>query len=228
VTTTLPELVRPIFIFVVAFRRRARRGAPLQYGDVKREILALFARVEAQATAKSMTDRWSRIKTGLVYLVDEVAIMEDWGGQESWNNHSLEVELLGHDEKMRGAWFFDREYAHAIESGDAELTEVLYTCMALGFEGKFRDQTAQLKNHMENLYARLPIPYQPDEEEERMFPGCYYVDKTKNDPRVPMHVATVLIIFFGMLMGYFVVSWLAHGTFVEDLARIEQQVRAVQ
>ena len=60
-----------------------------------------------------------------------------------------------------------------------------------------------------------------------MFPGCYYVDKTKNDPRVPMHVATVLIIFIGMLIGYFVVCWFAHGAFVENLAQIEERVLAV-
>ena len=97
--TTFPELVRPIFIFVVAFRRRARRGVPLQYGDVKREILALFARVEAQATAKSMTDRWSRAKTGLVYLVDEIAIMDhgrilDEGSPQQLVSRHLEPEVV--------------------------------------------------------------------------------------------------------------------------------------
>ncbi len=220
----IPELARPIFLFVATFRRKIRHDVPLDYSEVKREILSLFARLEAQASSKALTDRWNRAKIALAYLVDEVATMETWSGQDNWTNHSLEVELLGHDVQMRGVWFFDRELQHAMDTSDLELTEVLYTCLCLGFEGRFRDQTAQLKNHMDNLFARLPIPYEEDGPEAKLFADCYHVDKTRNDPKMPMRVATVVAVFLGIIATYFVASYAANQNFVNRLAEIQQTV----
>lgn len=217
---TLPELVNPIFLFVVALRRKVARNLSLECGEVKREALSLFAGLERDAATHALTDRWNRAKITLSYLVDEIAIMETWSGAEMWNNHSLEIEYLGHTEKMRGVWFFDKEYKDAIEAGDVDLMEILYTCMCLGFEGKFRGQTAQLKNHIDNLYARLPLPYREQDRDEKMFPLAYKIDLTANDPKMPMRVVTVLTVFFSILVSYFVVTWVMKNEFVGRLATI--------
>ncbi len=216
----LAELVTPVFIFVIALRRKISRSLPLEFGEVKREVLDLFARLERQASTQALTDRWNRARIALSYLVDEVAIMESWSGAEMWNNHSLEIEYLGHTEKMRGVWFFDREYTEAIESGDVEMMEILYVCLCQGFEGKFRGQTAQLKNHIDNLYARLRLPYREQGRDEKMFPSAYEVDLTSNDPKMPMRVATVLTVFVGIMITYFVANYFLYESFVGDLGDI--------
>jgi len=220
----LTELVTPVFLFVVAFRRKIRRNIPLDYSEVKREAATLFTRVEAQASARAMTDRWNRAKIALTYLVDEVAIMESWSGQESWNNHSMEIEYLGHDEKMRGVWFFDQEYKYAMDSGDVEMIEILYACLCLGFEGRYRGQTVQLKNHIDNLYSRLPIPYQESDRQQKMFAECYVVDRTTNDPRVPMRVATMVAVFLGIIVAYVSVTSYMYDNFVGDLGEMAGRV----
>jgi len=212
----LTQLVNPIVLFAVALRRKISRQLPLDYGEAKRTALGLFNRIEAEAARLAMTDRWNRAKKTLVYLIDEIAIMSPWAGAEMWNNQSLEVEYLGHSEKMRGVWFYDQEYKHALETGDADLLEIVYLCLCLGFEGKFRGQTAQLKNHVDNVYARLPIPYR-DERERRLFPGAYHVDLTANDPKLPIRVVTVATIFVGILLTYFVVNFVVYESFVGDL-----------
>ena len=67
----LSELVAPVFLFVVALRRKISRNVPLEHGEVKREALGLFARLEREASTHALTDRWERAKVTLAYLVDE-------------------------------------------------------------------------------------------------------------------------------------------------------------
>jgi type IV/VI secretion system ImpK/VasF family protein len=218
---TLTELATPLFLFVVALRREIRLGVTLDYSDEKRGVLALFARLDGQAAANAMTDRWNRAKIPLAYLVDEVATMEIWSGQDTWNNHPLEVEFLGHNEKMRGAWFFDQEYKFALDSGDVEYTQILYLCICLGFEGKYRGQTVQLKNHTDTLYSRLPQVHRDAEPENKLYPACYVVDKTSNDPKVPMRVATMVTVFVGILVTYFVSNYVVYDSFVKELSGMQ-------
>jgi type IV/VI secretion system ImpK/VasF family protein len=217
------ELVRPAFLFAAALRRKIRRGVVLDYGEVKRSALSLLNRLEAEASTQALTDRWERAKIPIVYLLDEIAIMERWPGADFWNDQSLEIEYLGHTEKMRGVWFFDREYKDAVERGDTEMIEILYVCLCLGFEGKLRGQTAQLKNHIDNLHARLPLPLR-DEHHKRLLPKAYSVDLTANDPRLPITITSVLAIFFGIIITYFVVNHVLYTTFVGDLRHLAESL----
>jgi type IV/VI secretion system ImpK/VasF family protein len=220
----LPELVNPAFLFAVALRRKIKRNFPLDYGTVKREALGMFAKLEAQAAASSLTDRWNRAKVPLTYLIDEIAIMEPWPGAEMWNDHSLEIEYLGHTEKMRGVWFYDRECAFAMEHADVELLEIIYCCMCLGFEGKYRGQTTQLKNHMDNLFAHLRVPQQ--EENEKLFPKAYTVDLTANDPRIPMRLVTAAVIALAIPLVFVIVGNALYKTFVGDLQKLVNELYA--
>ena len=220
----LPELVMPIFLFAVALRRKIRRGLPIAYEDVKREVLVLFNQIEAQAATKGMTDRWNRAKVALVYLVDEIASMEAWSGRDSWNNNCLEVEYLGHAERMRGEWFYTQEHDHAMETGDLELIEIVYLCMCLGFEGRYRDQTAQLQNHIDNLFSRLPLPYHDPERDDKMFPDAYKVDLSAHDTKAPMRIVTVSAVFAGIIVFYFVATRMMYSKFVVQLKDIYEQL----
>ena len=224
----ITELVTPVFLFTIALRRKVSKNMPVDYGEAKREVLGLFARLEREASNHALTDRWNRAKIALAYLVDEVAIMESWSGADLWNNHSLEIEYLRHNEKMRAEWFFDREYKDAIESGDGEMMEILYTCLCLGFEGKYRGQTAQLKNQIDNLFARLPLPYRDRPPEEKLLPAAYTVDKTERHPIAPMRVVTVLTVLAGIVITYFVVNQVMYERFVGQLGKIAGSLSIVK
>jgi type VI secretion system protein ImpK len=216
----LPELVMPLFLFAVSLRRKIRRDLPIAYEDVKREVLALFNQIEAQAATKGVTDRWNRAKVVLVYLLDEIASLEAWSGRDQWNNQCLEVEYLGHTERMRGEWFYTEEYDHAMETGDLELIEIVYLCMCLGFEGRYRDQAAPLQNHIDNLFSRLPLLYHDPQRDDKMFPDAYKVDLTAHDPRAPIRIVTVSAVFAGIIVFYFVVTKMMYSAFVYDLRTI--------
>ena len=150
--------------------------------------------------------------------------MESWPGSELWNNRSMEIEYLGHAERLRGEWFYEKEYDAAISSGDTDMMEILYVCMCLGFEGKHRGNSAKLKNHMDNLYARIHVARPEEERDGKMYPKAYEVDLTSNDPRMPMRVATVATVFFGIVATYLVVHYFTYTYFIDELKDIAARI----
>lgn len=222
---TPPELVTPLFLFAAALHRRIKRKMPPDFGEAKREAMSLFSAADAQAAAKSMTDRWNRAKVPIAYLIDEIAIMDDWPGRDTWNNHSLEVEYLGHHEPMRGEWFYQQDYADALRRDDVELIEILYICMCLGFEGQLRKQTVELQQHIDNLYSRMNSPFRGADSETKLFPECYVVDKSQRDAKAPMRVWTAAAVFLTLIVSYFVINQVVYHYSVEELADIAQAMR---
>lgn len=93
----------------------------------------------------------------LCTVVDESVLSTPWGVQSGWASHSLLVTF--HREASGGEKFFqilDRV------SGEPQrylaLLELLYACLALGFEGKYRldpQGAARLVEIRQNLYRRI-------------------------------------------------------------------------
>ena len=73
----------------------------------------------------------------LCTLLDETAASTPWGGQGSWAKHSLLV--LFHNEAWGGEKFFQLLSKLAENpAGNRDLLELMYACIALGFEGRYR------------------------------------------------------------------------------------------
>jgi type IV/VI secretion system ImpK/VasF family protein len=220
----LLELVNPILLLVIDLRRKVHAGVPLDFGEVRRKADETFDAVDRKAASAAMTDRWNRATIALCYLMDEIAIMEPWAGKGSWLAHALEIERLGKPDLRRAVLFYDEEYQYALSGGDMEYMEVLYVCMCLGFEGRLRNNPAQLKNHIDNLYARLPIPRGQDEADEKMFTGAYHVDPVKNVPTSMMRVSTVVAFFFAIIASYFLAGFGLHKNLEHDVEKIADTV----
>jgi type VI secretion system protein ImpK len=76
----------------------------------------------------------------LCTLLDEVVLNTPWGSQSVWSNQTL-LNLF-HKEGWGGEKFFqivDRVMQHP--ASNLDLLELLYLCMALGLEGKYRVQS---------------------------------------------------------------------------------------
>lgn len=73
----------------------------------------------------------------LCTVLDETAASTPWGGSGVWGRHSLLV--MFHNEAWGGEKVFQLLTRLAQNPGDnVELLELLYTCIALGFEGRYR------------------------------------------------------------------------------------------
>lgn len=72
-------------------------------------------------------------------LLDDIALNTPWGGHSDWPRQPLVVGLSG--EVDAGTRFFDRlEELQRFANRDPELLELAFTCLALGFRGKYRVQ----------------------------------------------------------------------------------------
>lgn len=73
----------------------------------------------------------------LCTVLDETAASTPWGGSGVWGRHSLLV--MFHNEAWGGEKVFQLLTRLAQNPGDnIDLLELLYTCIALGFEGRYR------------------------------------------------------------------------------------------
>lgn len=95
---------------------------------------------EQQALAANVSrDEMIAARYCLCTALDETAALTPWGSRGVWARHSLLVAF--HNETWGGEKFFQL-LARLVQHPERhrELIELLYLCMALGFEGKFRVQ----------------------------------------------------------------------------------------
>ena len=93
----------------------------------------------------------------LCTVLDEAVLHTPWGAQSDWSTQSLLVTF--HREAAGGEKFFQiLERVSAEPQRYRALLELLYVCLALGFEGKYRlDErgAARLADVREELYRRI-------------------------------------------------------------------------
>lgn len=219
---TVLELCNPIFLLVIGLRRRVAEGNPPTYDEIRHQAIGLLNQADRWASEHGLTDRWLKARTPMVYLIDEIAISETWSGKQQWNEQCLEIEQLGNTQRMRGEWFYSKEVDGALAANDVEMMEILYYCLCLGFRGKHVRNVAQLQQVIDNLHARLPKPTQGPE--DKLFPKAYDIDKTQNDPRAPLRILTVLAVFFGVLLIYFVINQMIYRDFVRNISNAAETV----
>ena len=138
----LMDLASPIFLFVASFLRKAERGVPLSYEEVRKEVLNLLKEQDEKSGADpELAALWEKAKRPLVYLIDETMVLNGAWDQENkirWENETLETTWLGESQQLRGVRFFDEcdEEQRAFKtaervgrhdlSSQAELLEIFY------------------------------------------------------------------------------------------------------
>ena len=117
-------------------------------------IRAFETRAKASGVA---SEKVIAARYALCTLLDETAASTPWGGQGSWAKHSLLV--LFHNEAWGGEKFFQLLSKLAENpAGNRDLLELMYACLALGFEGRYRvlqNGQAQLDSLRERLAQLL-------------------------------------------------------------------------
>jgi type VI secretion system protein ImpK len=88
----------------------------------------------------------------VVALVDETVMSSTWPGAEQWRREPLQVHY--YDNLLAGEKFFVR--LDELRSGaDDELLEVYFLCLCAGFQGRFREEPAELQSQRRKLLQQL-------------------------------------------------------------------------
>jgi type IV/VI secretion system ImpK/VasF family protein len=138
---------RGFFLVIAAFHSESTR-ARLHPGQFHRTLEELLA--GADATARSSGVDWNlfqQAKYAVVALADDLALHSDWDHAEQWNRYLLELRHF--NTSFAGQEFFERvgrlrqQLAGVQDPTLREQVlgtlEVYYTCLRLGFRGRFRN-----------------------------------------------------------------------------------------
>jgi type VI secretion system protein ImpK len=176
--------LRAYLLAVSAFHSESTR-ARLDPAQLHRTLEQLLAGHEAETRARG--DDWElylETKYALVALADDLALNGDWDHAETWGRWLLELRHF--NTSFAGAEFFDR--LHRLRQRLAGVQdprlrqqvlatlEVYYTCLRLGFRGRYRGAHA---GELESVVAALQALLWPAGEKglrQRVWSEAYTTD----------------------------------------------------
>ena len=151
--TRLADTFAPCFSLILQLRASDALGP----ADTLRErIKNLLARVEREARAEAVpADDVRLAKFAVVAFIDEAVMAAEWSGRELWLARPLQLELF--DRTDAGVHFFvELENLRTQGPARAEVMEVYYLCLTLGFKGKYRIfEQEQLRVLIEAVHEEL-------------------------------------------------------------------------
>ncbi|MEJ2455363.1 MAG: type IVB secretion system protein IcmH/DotU [Candidatus Thiodiazotropha sp.] len=119
------------------------------------EKMRAFERKAEELGVEKETIFWARY--ALCSALDEIVLSTPWGNQSVWRDQSLLITL--HNEGWGGEKFFQLLQKLLLNPArNLELLELMYICLAFGFEGRYRplpDGFAQLQGVRDNLYRTI-------------------------------------------------------------------------
>ncbi|MEN8141300.1 MAG: type IVB secretion system protein IcmH/DotU [Thermodesulfobacteriota bacterium] len=122
---------------LAALFRGEERGADLEE-DFRERIMAGFAEMERLAFERQIGMETARhAKYALAAYVDETVLGSSWSGRLNWMSNPLQLEMFGTHEA--GEFFFEK--LNTLRQGgeiNADLLELYYICLQLGFEGIYK------------------------------------------------------------------------------------------
>lgn len=149
----LADLFAPCFALILQLR------ATTEFGDadlLRRRVKDLLEQSEREALRAGVPAEDVRTaRFALVAFVDETVLSSDWSQKDWWVARPLQLEL--YDRYDAGEVFFDRlDQLLARPEQYAEVLEVYYLCMTLGFKGRYQlHEQERLRILIEETYAAL-------------------------------------------------------------------------
>ena len=151
-TTRLAELYAPVFAVIVQLRSTD------QYGDsdrLRQRLRDLLREAEQQAEAAGAPFEDIRDASfSVVAFLDEAILSSEWEQKDDWMARPLQLERF--ERYDAGEFFFDRVRSVMKTAHRAEVLEMYYLCMTLGFKGKYQIQGQdELRQWIERAHAAL-------------------------------------------------------------------------
>jgi type VI secretion system protein ImpK len=153
----LVEAANPLLAAVPRIRTSATHANP---AGLREHLVRDIGEFEANARAKGVKPESILIaRYAVCTVLDEAVASTPWGGTANWAQTSLLVTF--HREAWGGEKFFQLlDRLMADPASDPYLLELLYVCLALGFEGRFRvadNGRAQLDQLRERVFELVRV-----------------------------------------------------------------------
>lgn len=143
----LVSLASPVIQVVT----QIRAGLVTPSNELRPALDALLKQMEQRAQAARYKDAdINSAKFALAAFIDETVLTAQFPLREQWEKHPLQLEYFG--EHLAGVKFFDRLDALLKDPNtNADLVELCYLCLVLGYKGKYMIFQDQLQAVIDNV-----------------------------------------------------------------------------
>jgi type IV/VI secretion system ImpK/VasF family protein len=218
-TTELFRLASPLFLYLVSFRRKIQKRYAVSESMVLGDLEELFAQMDRKARADVRLEAlYGKAKYPLAVLADEVLLHSEWQHADSWQRQNL-LEKRYFGSNIGGDEIF--RLASELRYDEVEMAAILFTAISLGVRGTYHHKPEKLEEVRTKLYRQMS-EYLADAQRQ-LTPGAYHVtarEARKLSPAVTL--GRVALVAAGLLVLYFVISWLLWTGTVSDLRGIVQ------
>jgi type VI secretion system protein ImpK len=201
----LSELSGDIFLLVLGFRKRADS---FDFDTLYKGVMTLFKEFDQKAKALKLDpDDITDSKYALAAFVDEAILRSQWAGREQWADNPLQLQLF--ETYLAGEGFFEKlETLRARGEPAADVLEIYYLCLVLGFEGKYGIEGTERLSALAKLIHDELGRYRPMNLQE-VSPHWKVVDgpshETSKLPRWLIYTcAAVIILCILFYIGFFI------------------------
>lgn len=218
-TTKLFNLASPLFLYLVSFRRKVRKGYPVHIEMVDQDLQAIFENIDREIRNDLRLETlYNDAKYPLVVLTDEVLLHSDWENASTWQQqYLLEMRLfqtnIGGDEIFR--------VASELKDNQVELAAILFTALSLGNYYSKRELLPDVKSKLYRQLQEYLVSVKPD----RLTPSAYKVIPKKAERFSPAITgARVAILAFGLVGLYWGAARLSWNHLLADLRQLVEQI----
>lgn len=206
------------FLFLSAFRQKIRKGVRVDMDDVAADLDEIFREQQAEVrNDPRLAALYDQARYPLVVLADEILIYSGWEFSHEWQNRIFEERFFRSN--IGGDQFF--AIAKELRPEDVELACIVYSGLALGFRGKFRERPEKLAEVRKSVY-RLLSEYLATQG-DKITPEAYQVlagAPKRFNPVVTL--GRVAIVFGGALILYWILTLVAWSTLMSDIRAVAE------
>ncbi len=212
-TTDLFRVASRLFLFLSSFRQKVRRGVKLDPDTVAANLEEIFSEQARAVRADPRLEAlYEKARYPLVVLADEILLHSGWEHSKEWEGRIFEEKYF--NTNIGGDQYYN--IAKELRPDDVELATIIFTGLALGFRGKYRERPEKIVDVKKGVY-RLLSEYLADVG-DRITPDAYHVTAAparKLSPAVTL--ARVAIVGVGILFLYYAITWLMWAKSVDEL-----------
>ncbi len=218
-TTKLFFLASDLFLYLVSFRRKVRKGYAVHVDMVDNDLREIFEAMEREMRNDMRLEAlYNEAKYPLVVLTDEVLLGSDWENASAWQTeYLLEMRIfqtnIGGDEIFR--------IASELKDNQVELASILFTALSLGNYYSKRELLPEVKSKLYRQLQEYLVSVKPD----RLTPDAYQVVKKDSVRFTPAITgARVALLAFGLVGLYWGAARLSWNHLLTDLRQLVEQV----
>lgn len=211
---TLTEAASPVFVFLTAFRRNAETmslSADELRAELQRQLEEVRSTCDANPHLRKMIDRsWY----ALVAACDQIVLTSTWSQRLAWSTGSMEMALFGSAEGGKRFFLVCEETLTDGAPEAAEMAEFLHMCLALGVQGEYARDRAELERIKKRLADKAGLHQRVGAE---LTPEAYGRNETRSLRMLPT-VGILRLLTVALAAMVFAWVW---GTFVTKFMNAE-------